>query len=56
VCLKEGCGGWCKPDVVFYGENLPPEFFTKMFVSAFFSFFELRVYLCFFFSKFRKVI
>mmetsp|Transcript_3113 Transcript_3113/g.2081 ORF Transcript_3113/g.2081 Transcript_3113/m.2081 type:complete len:84 (+) Transcript_3113:505-756(+) len=27
ICTKEGCGGPVKPNVVFFGEALPKEFF-----------------------------
>jgi NAD-dependent histone deacetylase SIR2 len=29
-CLQEGCGGLVKPDIVFFGEQLPSEFFANM--------------------------
>ena len=28
VAICEHCGGYAKPDVVFFGENLPVKFFT----------------------------
>jgi len=27
TCEKNNCGGFVKPDIVFFGENLPPRFF-----------------------------
>ncbi|KAJ4302509.1 Sir2 histone deacetylase Hst2 [Collariella sp. IMI 366227] len=29
-CGKEGCGGLVKPDIVFFGEQLPKDFFDRM--------------------------
>ncbi|PAV17163.1 NAD-dependent deacetylase sirtuin-2 [Pyrrhoderma noxium] len=28
VCEKRGCKGYVKPDIVFFGESLPPSFFS----------------------------
>lgn len=28
-CTKEGCGGLVKPDIVFFGERLPPDFYDR---------------------------
>jgi NAD-dependent histone deacetylase SIR2 len=28
--VKEGCNGPVKPDIVFFGENLPKEFFPVL--------------------------
>ena len=30
TCLKPNCGGYVKPDIVFFGENLPERFFQCM--------------------------
>ena len=27
-CSKKKCGGWVKPDIVFFGEGLPERFHT----------------------------
>ena len=27
-CSKKKCGGWIKPDIVFFGEGLPDRFHT----------------------------
>ena len=27
-CSKKKCGGWIKPDIVFFGEGLPERFHT----------------------------
>ena len=29
IAICEHCGGYAKPDVVFFGENLPEKFFTE---------------------------
>ncbi|TDL22163.1 SIR2 family histone deacetylase [Rickenella mellea] len=29
-CERKGCGGLVKPDIVFFGESLPPEFFKQV--------------------------
>ncbi|KAL5531064.1 hypothetical protein ACEPAG_3940 [Sanghuangporus baumii] len=30
ICEKPGCGGFVKPDIVFFGESLPPNFFRRL--------------------------
>jgi NAD-dependent SIR2 family protein deacetylase len=27
ACMRQGCGGLVKPDIVFFGESLPQRFF-----------------------------
>ncbi|THU97119.1 NAD-dependent deacetylase sirtuin-2 [Dendrothele bispora CBS 962.96] len=33
-CGKKGCGGLIKPDIVFFGESLPPSFFSSQSVVS----------------------
>lgn len=33
-CIREGCGGLVKPDIVFFGEQLPEKFFSNISVPA----------------------
>lgn len=30
ICVREGCGGLVKPDIVFFGEQLPDTFFSNV--------------------------
>ncbi|KAL5492802.1 HST2 [Sanghuangporus weigelae] len=30
ICEKPGCGGFVKPDIVFFGESMPPNFFRRL--------------------------